>query len=287
MRSCSTRSLALLGTRPQLNPEDAFDPSSGAEIADHLARRIAAGRAGDAAAGMGRGTAHETGNWHSVSACPSTGRAGSSWLRLRRSLKMSPPTKSEVALEVAIKWGSGSSETVRAAARMGGYLRSKPEPHHEFLAALRAEKSDITLQALCDRLPAERGVRADTSVMSCFFRRIGVTLKKTLVVREQDRPDIKRHRRPSETRRSFRVWSSSTRPGPMTNWTKTNMTRFYGWAPRRRRLVAKVPHGHWRTATLLVALRNDRRAFMDTSTGATIIHCEAREGNTEYTLIDS
>ena len=68
----------------------------------------------------------------------------------------------------------------------------------------------------------------------------------------------------------------------MTNWTKTNMTRFYGWAPRRRRLVAKVP-----TATLLVALRNDRRAFMDTSTGATIIHCEAREGNTEYTLIDS
>ena len=78
---------------------------------------------------------------------------------------------------------------------MGGYLRSKPEPHHEFLAALRAEKSDITLQALCDRLPAERGVRADTSVMSCFFRRIGVTLKKTLVVREQDRPDIKRDRK--------------------------------------------------------------------------------------------
>jgi hypothetical protein len=76
---------------------------------------------------------------------------------------MSPPTKSEVPLEVAIKWGCGSSETVRAAARMGGYLRSKPEPHHEFLAALRAEKSDITLQALCDRLPAERGVRADTS----------------------------------------------------------------------------------------------------------------------------
>jgi hypothetical protein len=31
--------------------------------------------------------------------------------------------------------------------------------------------------------------------MSCFFRRIGVTLKKTLVVREQDRPDIKRDRK--------------------------------------------------------------------------------------------
>jgi transposase len=41
-------------------------------------------------------------------------------------------------------------------------------------------------------------------------------------------------------------------------WTKTNMTRLYGWAPRGRRLVAKIPHGHWKTATFLAALRNDR-----------------------------
>jgi hypothetical protein len=35
-------------------------------------------------------------------------------------------------------------------------------------------------------------------------------------------------------------------------WTKTNMTRLHGWAQRGRRLVAKIPHGHWTTA------RNDR-----------------------------
>jgi transposase len=40
-------------------------------------------------------------------------------------------------------------------------------------------------------------------------------------------------------------------------WTKTNMTRLYGWAPRGQRLIAKVPHGHWTTATFLAALRND------------------------------
>jgi transposase len=79
----------------------------------------------------------------------------------------------------AIKWvqrfeRSGS----RAASKMGGYLRPRLEPHREFLEALRAEKSDITMQALCDRLMAERGVRADTAMMSRFFRRIGVTLKK-------------------------------------------------------------------------------------------------------------
>ena len=51
-------------------------------------------------------------------------------------------------------------------------------PHRDFLEAARAEKSDVTLQALCDRLSAERGVKADTSMMSRFFRRIGVTVKK-------------------------------------------------------------------------------------------------------------
>jgi hypothetical protein len=41
-------------------------------------------------------------------------------------------------------------------------------------------------------------------------------------------------------------------------WTKTNMTRLRGWAPKGQRLVDKVPHGRWKTATFLAALRNDR-----------------------------
>jgi transposase len=79
----------------------------------------------------------------------------------------------------AIKWVQRFERNgSRVASRMGGYLRPKLEPHREFLEALRSEKADITLQALCGRLLAERGVRADTSMMSRFFRRIGVTLKK-------------------------------------------------------------------------------------------------------------
>jgi len=37
-------------------------------------------------------------------------------------------------------------------------------------------------------------------------------------------------------------------------WAKTNMTRLYGRAPVGQRLVAKVPHGHWKTTTLIAAL---------------------------------
>jgi len=36
------------------------------------------------------------------------------------------------------------------------------------------------------------------------------------------------------------------------------MTRLRGWAPRGRKLVARVPHGKWRTLTFLAALRHDR-----------------------------
>jgi putative transposase len=80
--------------------------------------------------------------------------------------------------------------------------------------------------------------------------------KKRLVAREQDRADVKRHRTRWRTHQkrvdpSRLVFIDETR-------SKTNMTRLYGCAPRRRRLVAKVPHGHWNTATFLAALRNHR-----------------------------
>jgi len=37
----------------------------------------------------------------------------------------------------------------------------------------------------------------------------------------------------------------------------TKMTRLYGRAPLGERLVAKVPYGHWKTLTLVAALRVD------------------------------
>lgn len=40
-------------------------------------------------------------------------------------------------------------------------------------------------------------------------------------------------------------------------WAKTNMTPIRGWCARGRRLVAKVPHGHWKTLTFIGALRSD------------------------------
>ena len=40
-------------------------------------------------------------------------------------------------------------------------------------------------------------------------------------------------------------------------WAKTNMTRTHGWGDRGKPLVAKVPHGHWKTLTFIAGLRHD------------------------------
>jgi transposase len=40
-------------------------------------------------------------------------------------------------------------------------------------------------------------------------------------------------------------------------WAKTNMTRTHGWGDRGKPLLAKVPHGHWKTLTFIAGLRHD------------------------------
>ncbi len=41
-------------------------------------------------------------------------------------------------------------------------------------------------------------------------------------------------------------------------WAKTNMTRTHGRCARGERLLASVPHAHWKTMTFVAALRHDR-----------------------------
>jgi transposase len=69
---------------------------------------------------------------------------------------------------------------------------------------------------------------------------------------EQDRPDV------AARRTRWRVEQLHLDPKRLIfideTWAKTNMTRLRGRAPRGERLIEKVPHGHWRTTTLIAAL---------------------------------
>ena len=79
----------------------------------------------------------------------------------------------------AVKWLARLSRLGdRRCGRMGGYRRSKLEPHREWLLAAIAAEPDVTLAALCDRLAGERGVRTDTGTLSRVFTAQGISFKK-------------------------------------------------------------------------------------------------------------
>ena len=90
-----------------------------------------------------------------------------------------------------------------------------------------------------------------------FFAHEGITFKKSLHA-EQDRADVARRRA------RWKMHQGRLDPRRLVvideTWAKTNMTRRHGRCRRGARLVAKVPHGRWRTLTFLAALRCDRIA---------------------------
>jgi transposase len=84
-----------------------------------------------------------------------------------------------VCESAAVKWLQRYRDTGnRTPIGTGGHRPSVLKPHRAFLEAALAEEPDLTLEALCRRLAAERGVKADTSMMSRFFRREGISFKK-------------------------------------------------------------------------------------------------------------
>ena len=84
-----------------------------------------------------------------------------------------------VSDSAAVKWlqryeGSGSRKPVGT----GGHRPSKLKPYRDFIVAMLKDKPDLTLEALGRQLLAQRGVKADTSMLSRFLRREKITHKK-------------------------------------------------------------------------------------------------------------
>jgi transposase len=78
--------------------------------------------------------------------------------------------------------------------------------------------------------------------------------KKVLIAAERERADV------AQRRVEWRENQGKLDPEHLVfideTWAKTNMTRTRGRSFRGTRLVARVPHGHWKTTTFLAALRS-------------------------------
>jgi transposase len=82
-----------------------------------------------------------------------------------------------------------------------------------------------------------------------------VAKKKSLIAREQRRPDV------AERRRNFAIARRFAEPERFVfldeSGAKTSMTRLYGRSKIGERCNFHTPHGHWKTTTMISALRVD------------------------------
>ncbi|MEO5326598.1 IS630 family transposase [Mesorhizobium sp. CC13] len=161
-----------------------------------------------------------------------------------------------VSVASVVKWSQRQRASGSAAARRMGRPSGRAlDGHREWLLDRAVSGSAVSLRSLAADL-AERGVAASPVSIWRVLRAAGFSFKKTLFASEQDRPAIARRRA------QWRKYQGRLDPRRLVfideTWAKTNMVPLRGWGPRGQRLIAKAPHGKWRTLTFLAALRHDR-----------------------------
>ena len=165
-----------------------------------------------------------------------------------------------VALRFGVSAASVSRWRRRAAMQghpgpkaLGGDRRSgRIEQHREQILGVLADQPDLTIEEL-RRALAGHGLRFGFGTLHRFLVRHRMTRKKkTGHASEQDRPDVHQRRQ---------AWAGARAhldPARLVfldeTWTKTNMARTHGRAPRGQRLRMSVPHGHWHTSTVIAGL---------------------------------
>jgi len=155
-----------------------------------------------------------------------------------------------------IRWMDRWRKTGNVEAKPGtGHSRSPLERHKRWLIALVAAEPDLTLEEIRVRLRSEKKQKAGIGSIWRFFDRHDITFKKTLHAAEQDRPDV------AAERAALKAEQPKLRAPRLVfideTAVTTKMVRHYGRSPRGQRLVSGVPHGHWKTLTLVAALRID------------------------------
>lgn len=161
-----------------------------------------------------------------------------------------------VSIVSAVRWVTQYLTTGGISPRpAGGDRRSgRIEAHRAYLLGLICRKPDLTLLDIQQHLIATCGERFSVSVLWRIFDRHGITFKKkTAHATEQQRADV------LEQRQAWFANQLDLDPGKLVFIDETaaftNMARKGGRCRRGRRLRMGVPHGHYKTVTLVAGLR--------------------------------
>jgi transposase len=148
---------------------------------------------------------------------------------------------------------------VRQQFRQRGTLQ--PQTHLCGRRTLLTEERKQRLQRLLSKQPdatlAELGARMDrpfrTSTMDLWLQKLGWRYKKTLFAAEQNRPDVAEKR--AKWHERLAVGTAARLVFVDESGASTKMTRLRGRALGGQRLVARIPHGHYQTSTLISGIR--------------------------------
>ena len=130
------------------------------------------------------------------------------------------------------------------------------EAHAAFLFTLIARQPDLTLDEIVAAMHKRR-IAGSRSAVWRFLQRHKISVKKSLRAAEQERADVARARR--RWMREQGMFDPARLVFLDETATSTNMVRLRGRCPRGQRLIAHVPHGHWKTITFVAGLRRRAR----------------------------
>ncbi len=165
----------------------------------------------------------------------------------------------DIGPATAVRWAKRVETTGEVAPlKMGGDRRSQRiEAHADFILAQIEKKPDMTIMELREKIRERHGVGVGYGTVWRFLARHRITRKKkTGHASEQEREDV------AAAREAWFEGQLDLDPLKLVfideTAISTNMARRFGWAPQGERCRASVPFGHWKTKTLIAALRFDR-----------------------------
>src|SRR5215471_13601753 len=173
----------------------------------------------------------------------------------------------EVSPSTAVIWVKCFRETGQCAAKPRGGSTSPLERYADFLLALIEVEPDLTLDEVLCAMRKHKVPGSRTAVWR-FFQRHKIAFKKKLARggagargRSAGTPTLEARTRP------IRSSAAGVHRWDFRQYANTQMVRLYGRCARGERLVDHVPQDHWKTITLVAALRRHRMAASDTIDG--------------------
>ncbi len=166
----------------------------------------------------------------------------------------------EVSASSAVRYVGRYEDEGTVAVKPRPSRQRRLDPYGEDILRWIKETPDPTLQELSERLDEVHQVIAPTSTINDWFRARKISFKKTAHASEQERADGQAARVVWRQRQA-RLPAHPERVGRIVFLDETSintkMARLRGRCPSGQRMVAAIPHGHWKTMTFIAGLRGD------------------------------